>query len=66
VWSFIGFVVVLIPSPWHWRSRNVATLCLIFWLALYNMTRFINSLIWADNYANVVPVWCDISTYQGA
>lgn len=61
VWSFIGFIMVLLPSPWHWRARNIATLSLIFWVAMANLVVFVNSLVWADNFKDTAPVWCDIS-----
>jgi len=60
-WSFIGLIAVLLPLPWHWRARNVATLALMFWIALANLIVFVNSLVWADNFADHAPVWCDIS-----
>lgn len=61
VWSFIGFVLVLLPSPWHWRARNIATLSLIFWIALTNLCNFVNCIVWADNFMDSAPIWCDIS-----
>nr|XP_019008795.1 uncharacterized protein I206_06479 [Kwoniella pini CBS 10737]OCF47576.1 hypothetical protein I206_06479 [Kwoniella pini CBS 10737] len=54
-------LLVLLPSPWHLRARNVATLSLIFWLLLANIVTFVNSLMWADNFRDLSPVWCDIS-----
>lgn len=62
LWNFVGLLAVLLPLPWHWRARNVATLCLIFWLALADLVLFINTLIWADNVLDVSPVWCDMSS----
>lgn len=61
LWSAIGLLAVVLPAPWHWRSRNVSTICLISWLTTYNIILFINTLVWADNFANILPVWCDIS-----
>ncbi len=60
-WSFVGLLAVLLPIPWHWRARNIATLSLIFWSGLTNLIIFLNTQIWADNYRDVSPVWCDIS-----
>ncbi|KAK4689797.1 pheromone a factor receptor, partial [Tremellales sp. Uapishka_1] len=60
-WSFVSIVIVLIPAPWHYRARNVATMSIIFWLTLSNLVLFVNTLIWADNYKNTSPIWCDIS-----
>lgn len=64
IWSLICLVLVLLPSPWHWRARNISTIGLIFWLAVYNCIVFINTLVWADNYADVAPVWSEISQYK--
>lgn len=51
---------MLLPAAWHWRARNISTLAIITWLALGNLSLFVNTLIWADNYEDRVPVWCDI------
>lgn len=64
LWCAISLVVVLLPAPWHWRSRNISTVCLIWWLSLYNIITLINTLLWADNYADKAPVWADISKWR--
>jgi hypothetical protein len=64
LFSFIGFVLVLLPIRWHWKARNVATLSLITWLALGNLIIFINTILWADNYANHSPIWSAISEWK--
>ena len=53
--------MMVMPLPWHWRARNIATLGLIFWIFIDNLFVFINTLIWADNFRNHAPIWCDIS-----
>ncbi|KAJ7477965.1 Rcb2.42 [Mycena galericulata] len=58
--AFLASALVLVPLPWHWRARNVATLSIIAWLFVSNLTFAINSIIWAGNVNEVVPVWCDI------
>lgn len=60
IWAFLGLVAVLLPATWHWRARNISTLSIIVWLALANLSTFVNTLIWADNYADSSPIWCDI------
>ncbi|KAG8685694.1 hypothetical protein FRC08_012966 [Ceratobasidium sp. 394] len=60
--SFICTVLVLVPLPWHWKARNVATLAIIAWLSLLNITRGINAIVWADTVVVKYPVWCDIVT----
>ncbi|QRV85395.1 STE3-type pheromone receptor [Ceratobasidium sp. AG-Ba] len=60
--SFICTILVLIPLPWHWKARNVNTLAIIAWLALVNLTRGINAIIWGGNIIIKYKVWCDITT----
>ncbi|KAF7373136.1 Pheromone receptor [Mycena sanguinolenta] len=60
--AFIASALVLVPLPWHWRARNVATLSIIAWLFVLNVSYAVNALIWAGNVNIVVPVWCDIVT----
>nr|AGG68697.1 putative pheromone receptor [Flammulina velutipes]QPK40831.1 putative pheromone receptor [Flammulina velutipes] len=62
VFSFIGFVVSLIPLPWHLQAWNSGTCAFMIWTAALCLVRFINSVIWHGNMDNVAPVWCDIST----
>lgn len=64
-WSVISLILVVVPAPWHWRARNVSTICLVAWLFTYQLTAIINTSVWADNYADVSPVWCDISKSFG-
>lgn len=63
-WSIAGLILVLLPGPWHWRARNIATLSLIGWMALCNFCLMINTIVWFDNYGDHNPVWCDISEYK--
>lgn len=62
--ALLGLLAVLLPSPWHWRARNISTLGLIFWLSITNLTIIINSLLWADNIVDRSPVWCDICEHS--
>ncbi|KIM89831.1 hypothetical protein PILCRDRAFT_60307 [Piloderma croceum F 1598] len=59
---FIGFILVMIPFPWHWKTSNRGTCFYVVWTALGCLNQFINSVIWNKNTANKAPVWCDIST----
>ena len=59
--AFLTAALVLIPIPWHWRARNVATLAIIAWLFVVDVIFGVNSLVWAGNVNNPIPVWCDIS-----
>lgn len=63
VGAFLASALVLVPLPWHWRARNTATLSIIAWLFVENLTYAINTLIWSGSVDEVVPVWCDIGLF---
>ncbi|KTW31534.1 hypothetical protein T552_00176 [Pneumocystis carinii B80] len=60
----IGFLCSIIPSIWHWKYRNVAPLCLIFWVSSTNLVYFINSIIWYNGSETSYrgDLYCDIVT----
>ena len=58
--SFLGFVVVLIPLPWHLQAWNSGTCFYVFWTSLACLNQFINSVMWASDAINKAPVWCEI------
>ncbi|TBU43026.1 GPCR fungal pheromone mating factor [Dichomitus squalens] len=60
--SILAALLVLVPTPWHWRAGNVATLAMIVWLFTVNVIYAVDSLIWTHTVARVAYVWCDIST----
>ncbi|KAJ3876744.1 pheromone receptor [Lentinula edodes] len=60
--SFLGFVLSVIPLPWHFQAWNSGTCAFMVWVGCFCLVLFVNSIIWADNAINSVPVWCDIST----
>ncbi|KZT37710.1 STE3-domain-containing protein [Sistotremastrum suecicum HHB10207 ss-3] len=60
--SFIGFVIVLIPMPWHLHAWNAGTCLFMTYVALGCLIHFINSIVWADNLLDPAPVYCDITT----
>lgn len=62
IFAFLGFIVVLIPLPWHLQAWNAGTCMYIVWTALACLLQFVNSVVWRNNALNVAPVWCDIST----
>jgi len=59
--SFIAFVVVLIPLPWHLEAWNTGTCLYMIWTAIGNFNFFVNSIVWDGNAYNKHAVWCDIS-----
>lgn len=58
----LGFVLCLVPLPWHIQAWNSGTCAFMIWTATACLIYFIDSLIWAGNVANPVPVWCDIGS----
>ncbi|KIM66574.1 hypothetical protein SCLCIDRAFT_1211339 [Scleroderma citrinum Foug A] len=60
--SFIGFVFVTIPLPWHFEAWNTGTCLYMIWTSLGCLVLFINSVVWNSDVINKAPVWCDIST----
>ncbi|KAJ7469376.1 pheromone receptor Rcb2 B43 [Mycena galericulata] len=60
--AFLSAFSLVLPLPWHWRARNVATLSIIFWLFISNMIYAIDAVIWSGNVFIVGTVWCDITT----
>ncbi|KAF8149756.1 pheromone A receptor-domain-containing protein [Mycena galopus ATCC 62051] len=62
IFSFLGFVFVLIPLPWHFQAWNSGTCLFMIWTALSCLNGFINSILWANSVEDFAPVWCDIST----
>ncbi|EPQ55598.1 STE3-domain-containing protein [Gloeophyllum trabeum ATCC 11539] len=60
--SFIGFVLVLIPFYWHLEAWNTGTCLYMGWTAIQCLNLFINSVVWNNNAINWAPVWCDISS----
>ncbi|KIK58767.1 hypothetical protein GYMLUDRAFT_45080 [Collybiopsis luxurians FD-317 M1] len=61
IFSFLGFLLPLIPLQWHFQAGNSGTCFYIFWASLSCLNQFVNSLIWRGNVINSAPVWCDIS-----
>ncbi|PPR02536.1 hypothetical protein CVT24_001962 [Panaeolus cyanescens] len=60
--AIISALSLFLPLPWHWRSRNVATLSLILWLFLSNIVFGVNALMWSEGVRIRAAIWCDIST----
>ncbi|TDL26927.1 STE3-domain-containing protein [Rickenella mellea] len=60
--AFLAAFLVLIPLPCHWKARNVATVAIIAWLFVLNLTYAVNAIVWSNNAINHAPVYCDIVT----
>ena len=63
VGAFLAAILVLIPLPAHWRSRNVATMSIIAWLFVMDIVYGVNTIVWDGNVFKRLLVWCDISEY---
>ncbi|KAF9068815.1 pheromone receptor [Rhodocollybia butyracea] len=61
IFSFLGFILPLIPLSWHLQALNSGTCFYIFWASISCLNQFVNSIIWKGNVINSAPVWCDIS-----
>ncbi|KAJ7642964.1 fungal pheromone STE3G-protein-coupled receptor, partial [Mycena polygramma] len=61
VFAFLGFVLVLVPLPWHLQAWNSGTCFYMMWAALACLNQFVNSVVWAADTINRAPIWCDIS-----
>ncbi|KDQ54680.1 hypothetical protein JAAARDRAFT_135526 [Jaapia argillacea MUCL 33604] len=59
--SFIGFILVLVPFYWQFEVWNIGACCYMAWTALQCLNLFINSVVWNHNAINWAPLWCDIS-----
>ncbi|CAL1697584.1 unnamed protein product [Somion occarium] len=62
IFAFCGFIVALIPLPWHFQAWNAGTCIYMLWASLASLIQFVDSIIWHDSLQNVAPIWCDIST----
>lgn len=60
--SFIGFVMCMIPLTWHLQAMNTGTVMYMIWNGLGCLNFFINSIMFNGSVENVAPIWCDIST----
>lgn len=61
LFAFLGFILSIIPLPWHLQAWNSGTCYYMIWTALACLNQFINSVVWHGNVINWAPVWCDIS-----
>jgi hypothetical protein len=59
--AFGAALLVLLPSPLLWRTRNIPLLSSASWLFSLNVIYGVNILIWRDHARLVATVYCDIS-----
>ena len=60
IFSFLGFVLAIIPLPWHLQAWNSGTCIYMFWASFACLVQFVNSVVWHGNINNPAPIWCDI------
>ncbi|KLO06012.1 STE3-domain-containing protein [Schizopora paradoxa] len=60
--NFLGFILALLPLFSQIRKLSIAIWGYALWVAVGDITTFVNTIIWHDNEVVVVPVWCDIVT----
>ena len=60
VFAFLGFVVGLIPLPWHLQAWNAGTCVYMIWASFACLIQFVNAIVWKETALSVAPVWCDI------
>ncbi|KAL1742311.1 mating pheromone receptor Bbr2 [Schizophyllum fasciatum] len=62
IFAFLGFVLSLVPLPWHIQAWNSGTCAYMLWTATACLLSFVNAIVWRGNALNVAPIWCDISS----
>lgn len=58
--AFLAVILVILPLPWHIKTKNIATLSLAFWLVQGNLFLAINAILWNDNVAVKHLRYCNI------
>ena len=58
--AFLGFILSLVPLPWHLQAWNSGTCFFMMWTSLSCLNQFVNSVVWAGNVLNPAPWWCEI------
>ncbi|EMD35231.1 fungal pheromone receptor [Gelatoporia subvermispora B] len=62
IFAFFGFIVALIPLPWHLQAWNSGTCIYMVWTSLACLIEFVDSIVWRSTARDIAPIWCDIST----
>ncbi len=58
--NFIGVVLALLPLISQVRKLSLAVWGYAIWIAIYDFTMFVNTIVWNNSVIIVAPVWCDI------
>ena len=57
--AFITLALMILPTPWHWQTRNSGTLLIVAWTSLGNLIGAINTIVFLNAQEIVNPSWCD-------
>lgn len=60
IFAFLGFVLALVPLPWHLEAWNSATCYYMMWASLACLNEFVNCVVWARDAIDHAPAWCEI------
>lgn len=63
IFAFLGFLISLIPLPWHLHAWNSGTCYYMMWAGLACLNQFVNSIVWHNNALNPTPFWCEICEF---
>lgn len=63
IFAFLGFLLTVIPFPWHIKALNSGTCFYMMWASLACINQFVNSVVWHDNAINWAPAWCEICEF---
>ncbi|KAH9967100.1 GPCR fungal pheromone mating factor, partial [Russula compacta] len=61
IFSFLGFLMSVIPLYWHMEAWNTGTCLAMGWIGVGCLMQCINSIIWNNNMADRARVYCLIS-----
>ncbi|KAG8857217.1 hypothetical protein FRB96_005892 [Tulasnella sp. 330] len=62
IMSFLVLPLLLLPLHAQWRTRNIPTITIVVALFFTNLTRGVNTIVWAGSVVPKLRVWCDITT----
>ncbi|TDL24575.1 STE3-domain-containing protein [Rickenella mellea] len=57
--SFLAFVLVMLPFPWHLQAYNTGTCMYMLWSGVMCLIYFVDSIVWRHDAIDRSPVWCD-------
>lgn len=58
--NFVGVILALLPLFSQVRKLSLAVWGYALWIAVFNFTTFVNTIVWHNNVNIVATIWCDI------